>query len=251
VGEPRNERLAAAIRQAGLSRARLAAEVGVDPKTVERWITGGRTPHPRHREAAAALLEQPASLLWDVPDETRDGVPAEVVAIYPSRRAVPHATWRSLMSRVTARFELHALAAMFLPDQTMDLASELIRLADRDVRIRLLLGDPDGQAVAQRDEEEGRVGVDGRVRLVLGYVAPVIADPRIEVRLHDTTLYASTYRFDDDLLVNQHVWGTPAGSNPLMHLRGPDTTGLIAAYQQGFERVWANAIPLTSWPQAR
>ncbi|GAB3172097.1 XRE family transcriptional regulator [Myceligenerans halotolerans] len=214
MAELRNGRLVAAIRQAGISRTRLAAEVGVDPKTVERWITGGRTPHPRHREAAAAVLEQPASFLWDVPDETRDGVPAEVVAIYPSRRNVPYATWQSLVSRVTDRFELHALAAMFLPDQTMDLASELIRLAGQDVRIRLLLGDPDGQAVARRDEEEGRVGVDGRVRLVLGYVAPVISDPRIEVRLHDTTLYVSTYRFDDDLLVNQHVWGHARRGEP-------------------------------------
>lgn len=95
------------------------------------------------------------------------------------------------------------------------------------------------------------MGVDGRIRLVLGYVAPVICDPRIEVRLHDATLYVSTYRFDDDLLVNQHVWGTPAGANPVMHLRGPDPSPLIATYQQGFERVWANATPLVTWPPAQ
>lgn len=237
------------MRQAGVSQVRLAAEVGVDPKTVERWIALGRTPHPRHRVAVADALTLPASLLWDVPEESRDELPSEVVALYPHRRDVPPMLWQGLMAGVSRRFELHALAAMFLPDQTMNLATELAALADREVSVRLLLGDPDGRAVARRDEEEGRVGVDGRVRLVLGYLAPVLADPRIEVRLHDTTLYASAYRFDADLLVNQHVWGSPAAANPLLHLRGPDTAPLIAVYQQGFERVWDIAEPLRAWPR--
>jgi hypothetical protein len=191
----------------------------------------------------------PTSSLWEAPDESREELPSEIVALYPCRRDVSPMLWQGLMAGVTRRFELHAFAAMFLPDQTMNLATELVALADRGVSVRLLLGDPDGRAVAQRDEEEGRVGVDGRVRLVLGYLAPVLTDPRIEVRLHDTTLYASTYRFDDDLLVNQHVWGSPAAANPLLHLRGPDTAPLIAVYQQAFERVWDCADPLDAWPR--
>jgi hypothetical protein len=131
----------------------------------------------------------------------------------------------------------------------MDLATELIDLADKGVHVRLLLGDPDGESAARRDREEGDMGLAGRVRLVLGYLARAIADPRIEVRLHDETLYVSTFRFDDDLLVNMHVWGSPAGSNPIMHLRGPDTAPLIASYQQGFERVWGTAARLTAWPR--
>ena len=29
----------------------------------------------------------------------------------------------------------------------------------------------------------------------------------MSIHLHDTTLYNSIYRFDDELLVNTHVWG--------------------------------------------
>ncbi|GAA1860314.1 helix-turn-helix domain-containing protein [Myceligenerans crystallogenes] len=245
----RNDRLATAMRQAGISQTRLAAVVGVDPKTVERWINGGRTPHRRHRDAVAAALVRAPSTLWDVDDRGPDGTPNEVVTIHPSRRHLSHAAWQALMAGVTQRFELHAFAATFLPDQAMDLAAELIGLADRDVKVRMLLGDPQGAAVAKRDAEEGGMGLAGRVMLVLGYLSRAIADPRIDVRLHDETLYASTFRFDDDLLVNLHVWGSPAGSNPLLHLRGPDNAPLIRPYQQGFERVWDTARPLTTWPR--
>jgi hypothetical protein len=36
--------------------AEVAAQVGVDPKTVERWIVLGRIPHRSHRWATASLL---------------------------------------------------------------------------------------------------------------------------------------------------------------------------------------------------
>jgi transcriptional regulator with XRE-family HTH domain len=48
-----NERLRAALLQSGLSVAVLAEEIGVDPKTVERWITQNRIPYRKHRFAVA------------------------------------------------------------------------------------------------------------------------------------------------------------------------------------------------------
>ena len=47
------------MAQAGLSQVRLAAAVGVDPKTVERWVAQGRTPHPRHRVAVSDAPNPP------------------------------------------------------------------------------------------------------------------------------------------------------------------------------------------------
>lgn len=251
---PRNERLAAAISDAGLSTVGLALDVDVDPKTVERWIVLGRIPHPRRRAAVAERLGTKQSLLWDglsAKTSEQEDLPGEVVAIYPTRRDVPLSTWRSLIAATQSRFELHAFAATFLPDQAMDLASELLTLADRGVHVRLLLGDPDGKAVQQRSTEEGGTGLAGRISLVLGYIARAINDPRIEVRLHDETLYASLFRFDDDLFVNTHVWGSPAGSNPLMHLREQEDSPLVASWQGGFERTWDSATPLTAWPRDR
>ena len=41
----------------------------------------------------------------------------------------------------------------------------------------------------------------------------------VELRLHDTPLYNSIYRFDDEMLVNVHAYGILAAYTPVMHLR--------------------------------
>lgn len=50
-----NERLRTALLEHGLTVDRLAETLDVDPKTVERWISG-RLPYRRHRYAVAAEL---------------------------------------------------------------------------------------------------------------------------------------------------------------------------------------------------
>jgi hypothetical protein len=56
VGSVANERLRSRITGARLTIAEVAAQVGVDPKTVERWIVLGRVPHRSHRWATPSLL---------------------------------------------------------------------------------------------------------------------------------------------------------------------------------------------------
>lgn len=241
---PRNDRLAQALLDANSSVVRLAAEVNVDPKTVERWVKG-RVPHPQRRKQIAEVLHCSVASLWP---EAKSSEVTQKVTVYPSRRAVPSALWRTLVIGTKKTFDLHAFAATFLPDQ-MDLATELRALADRGVAVRLLLGDPVGDAVRIRSSEEGVAGLAGRVDLVLNYLAPALAHPGIEVRLHDHALYASLYRFDDDLLVNTHIWGAPAAANPVMHLHADEDAVLVNAWMAGFERVWEQAEPLLTWPR--
>ncbi|GIJ75729.1 hypothetical protein SAMN05443287_103643 [Micromonospora phaseoli] len=64
-----NQALRAAMADTGKTVERLAEQVGVDPKTVGRWITPGRVPHPRHRAAAAAALGREVGDIW--PDVLR------------------------------------------------------------------------------------------------------------------------------------------------------------------------------------
>lgn len=243
---PRNERLASALAETATSTLTLAAAVGVDPKTAERWVSQNRVPHPRYRVKVAEVLRCGTATLWP---ETESSDPGGMVTVYPSRRAVPPGLWRTLVTGAQDRFDLHAFAATFLPDQ-MDLAAEVRAMADRGVTVRLLLGDPDGDAVQIRSEEEGGTGLSGRIDLVLTYLAPALDHPGVEIRLHDHTLYASLFRFDDDLLVNLHVWGSPAASNPVLHLRTEHDADLVTSWQAGFDRVWDQAIPVTAWPRA-
>ena len=59
-----NERLRAALLQKGMSVAALAESLGVNEKTVERWITQDRVPYRRHRFAAASVLGTDETYLW-------------------------------------------------------------------------------------------------------------------------------------------------------------------------------------------
>src|SRR5579875_2955631 len=69
-----NERLKAAITHAGLDADSLAAQIGVDAKTIERWVSG-RGPHRRNRLRLARALATTPDQLW--PDHDPAPTPAE------------------------------------------------------------------------------------------------------------------------------------------------------------------------------
>jgi hypothetical protein len=87
-------------------------------------------------------------------------------------------------------------------------------------------------SLAARDAEV-RIGggVAGRVQAVLAHYRPLAG--AAEIRLHGTPLYNSIYRFDDDMLVNTHVYGPPrrTARKAARHERGqapPSPGGLLA-----------------------
>ncbi|KAB1942575.1 XRE family transcriptional regulator [Micromonospora sp. ALFpr18c] len=59
-----NHGLIAAMTEAGETAESLAAQVGVDPKTAQRWVNPGRVPRPRHRSQIATLLARDVGDLW-------------------------------------------------------------------------------------------------------------------------------------------------------------------------------------------
>ena len=58
-----NELLRRFLLQAGLREDDVAARLGVDPKTVRRWLNG-RVPYPHNRAAIADLLDAEEADLW-------------------------------------------------------------------------------------------------------------------------------------------------------------------------------------------
>ena len=240
-----NERLRSCITGARLTISDVAAQVGVDPKTVERWIVPGRVPHRSHRWATASLLGTDEAYLWpEIADDrrTQAASAAELVTLYPNRGAVPGPLWRSLLDGAADRIDVLVFAGLFLPDGYPEVANLLAAKAEQGVKIRLALGDPDSDAVRRRGEEE-RIGegMAARVRLGLMYLQDAISAPGVELRFHATTLYNSIYRFDDDMLVNAHVYGAPAAHSPVLHLRRLPGGRLVDHYQASFERVWDQA----------
>ena len=114
-----NERLRGCLTAAELTTADLAAHVGVDVKTVERWIAKGRVPYRSHRTATAALLRTTEAFLWpEVLDDPRAASTsrAELVTLYPNRGAVPAELWMRLIDEAKEHIDVLVFAGLFLPD---------------------------------------------------------------------------------------------------------------------------------------
>ncbi|WP_131785354.1 helix-turn-helix domain-containing protein [Protofrankia symbiont of Coriaria ruscifolia] len=190
------------------------------------------------------LAEKPDTRRPDGQDAPARPLPTElvpeVVRIYPNRGTVPGEMWRALLNHAQDTVDILVIAGLFLPDGHADLVPLLRAKAATGVKIRYSLGDPASDAVALRGAEEG-IGdnLAARTRMTLTYLSGLRDVPGIDLRLHSTTLYNSIYRFDNEMLVNTHVYGAPAAHSSVLHLRQTADGSLFDHYAAGFERVWA------------
>lgn len=246
-----NERLRTVMRQRGVNVRELAATCQVDPKTVERWITPGRQPHRKHRSAIAATLQVAESELWPAPEPTSTDPQTlksiELIDAYPNRASVPRDMWLTLLDGADQRIDVLVFSGTFFAQTNPRTAKMLARRAADGVEIRLCFGDPRSDAVKTRDSEEGLHGtLSAKIRASLTYYLDLLAVDGCSIRLHATTLYASLFRYDDQLLVNPHIWGQPASANPLLHVRRSEEGGWFDLYTESFDTVWQQARPLTA-----
>ncbi|WP_084504096.1 XRE family transcriptional regulator [Actinoplanes sp. N902-109] len=236
--------LARALNAAGLEVVDVAARLDVDPKTVQRWVTG-RMPYPRHRDALVRLTGWASHDLW--PNLPRHTQPAlsndEVRIIYPHRSAVPSDAWVRLLRRAQHEIDILAYSALFLAEDA-SVPDVLREKARAGVRVRIALGDPLGKNVASRGAEE-RIGggMSARISTALVSLQPLTSEPCVALRLHDTVLYNSLCRSDAELLVNSHVYGRPAAHAPVLHLKSSGEEGMAATHLASFNRVWDAAKP--------
>lgn len=241
-----NERLRAALLEQGLTPTALAVELGVDNKTVERWVNG-RTPYRRHRYAVSTRLGVDEVYLW--PDALpRDQVAiaseSEIVAVYPHRSEVPHDVWKHLFDAADQEIGVLVYAGLFLSEDA-SLQRVMLRKVDAGVRVRFLLGDPDSPQVQRRAEDEGAEGaMAAKIRSALAGYQQLRKATGAEFRFHSTILYNSIYRADDQLLVNTHIYGVPAAQAPVWHLRKVAGGELASTYIESFDRVWDTATPV-------
>lgn len=219
---------------AGLTVEQAADKAGVDPRTVERWTTqDSRMPYAKHRRTLANLVGPAESYLWPsaVPPGRQATITAsEIVSVYPHRNVIPSELWQRLLRQAIDRIDLLGHAGLFLVERP-DLIRTLREKADAGVTVRIAFGDPDSDAVTLRSAEEG-LG-DGvlaaRIRYGLVPYSPLVATPGIEFRHHQTTLYNPIFRFDDEMIVTNHIYGVPGAHALALHLRrllGPLSGGV-------------------------
>ncbi len=236
-----NETLRRAIFSAGLSEDDVAARLGVDPKTVRRWLDG-RLPYPRLRWHLAALLEADETDLWPelLAARSASAMSADVMAIYPRRSSVPRDFWYRFFDSACQEIGILACSGLFIAEA--DGLIDLLRLKTASgVRLRIALRHPDGQQIDSMTAED--------VPDALDLFGPLFQEsPNAELRTHQTHLPNAIYHSDNQLLINQYAHGIAAGSSPVLHLRGDRSAEMTAVYLASFERIWASAASYPNDP---
>jgi lambda repressor-like predicted transcriptional regulator len=251
-----NEALRRALDEGQFRVDDLAEQVGVDPKTVRRWIAG-RLPYRRHRLTVAQILGLDETAIWPqtIPQPILNTEPPkpEIISIYPHRWAVPRAAWLQLFAHAQHEIDILAYAGLFLAEDT-GIVRLLADKARSGITVRILLGDPDSPKVADRGADEA-IGesMAAKIRNTLILYQPLRNLEHAEIRLHDTVLYNSIYRADDNLLINPHAYGIAAAHAPILHLRKTASDDMASTYLDSLERVWSRArrsmlSDTTIWP---
>jgi hypothetical protein len=195
------------------------------------------------------MVKETETYLWPdavAPERKAEITESEVVKLYPHRNSIPADLWDHLITNATQHVEVLVHAGIFLverPTFMRDLADK----AAKGARIRLIFGDPASREVAKRSDEEqlGKGTLGSRIRNALAFYRPLVGVDGVEMRFHKTTLYNSIFRFDDEMVVNTHVYGFQAAHAPALHLRRLAAGDLFETYSESFEHVWNLSKPAT------
>jgi len=241
-----NERLRSTLNESECTERSLAEEIGLDTKSVHRWITPGVTPRRATAQRAAKILGVSAYWLWPTLEEDRESAStAEIVKLYPHRSDVPRHLWLDLLTAAEERVWLFANASLFLPEDNPESIEIICGKAANGVEVRVLMADPDSPECALRGVEERLFdAIPARVRMALSYYAPLVGMPGVDLRLHRTTLYNSIFRYDDHMLINQHVYGMYGYTAPILQLKSMPSGDFFEMYTRSFERVWEVSYPI-------
>ena len=248
-----NTALRTALTEAGLTPRQLAYRVGVSLKQVERWLgDAALTPHARNREDAARALGVDEEMLWPqtVKDRIKTGTDREIIHSYPYRSACPGAVWSGLIDSAESEIFLAGYTNYFFWTQIPQFPETLRRKAEAGVRVRFLLGDPEGEVTRQREAiEDVALSVSTRIRITLEHLDRLGTPPGLETRCSSAEdavnhVSLSVFRFDDDALVTPHLARLVGHDSPLLHLRRQGDAGMFARFAEHAEELWSRGTPI-------
>ena len=241
-----NAALRTALAAAQLTETDVAARVGVDPKTVRRWLSGTR-PYPRHRWAVADLLGVDEDALWPKKShQDRTDAPASehVQRVYAHRWQVPREVWWDLFNSAEQEIGILAYSALFLADDAglLNLIGERARVG---VNVRILLGNPDCQALSERSKEENLGDIlAARSRNSFKLFQRIMDAKNVHINSHCKPLYSSIYITENRVLANHHIYGTPAAMSPVVEVNRNPPTEMSEMYYRNFEETWNDSDSL-------
>ena len=234
-----NTALLAALRDKGLSERIVAERVDVDPKSVQRWVSGRVTPHPRHRAAVAELLQEDEMTLW--PEVARSrmkiGADRELHQLFPTTAEVPLAHWHRLMRSPKSELTICHYSPYNFKHMVPDFERMIRRTAEAGARIRVITGDPDHPIVPSNEETSGApIPLNLRIRAAHHLFEPL--QDVVEVRQTALSYGRSVLRSDDEAQISWWIHGYEWQDYPSLHLRRQQNGGMFDQVVKSIEQLW-------------
>lgn len=244
-----NDALRAALARQTMTPQQLAETIGVDAKTVSRWITDEtRLPHPRHRWAVAAALETEEHMIWptSIRETLKTGADREIVTVYPCRSLMPRSLWRDLITKADQHLTFAGYTNYFFWLELPGLANTLHRKAEHGADIRFIVGDPNSPVTTSRERAENvPLTVSTRIQVTMDELTKLHRrTSRILARHSDQHIAMSVWRFDNDMIVCTHLADQLGNDSPTIHLRRKQDNGLFDRYNTHIEYLWKNSTPV-------
>lgn len=190
-------------------------------------------------------------MLWPAAAKNviKTGPDREIVSVYPYRSACPKAVWAQLIERAEDLIFLAGYTNYFIFLDQPRFHQTLQQKLEQGVRVRFLLGDPEGRVTREREAiEDTPLSVSTRIRIAQENLGRVGEHEGLEVRYssaEDATNHVglSVFRFDEDALVCPHLARLVGHDSPMMHLRKRDDQGMFDRFADHAEELWSRAVP--------
>jgi transcriptional regulator with XRE-family HTH domain len=237
-----NVALRQAMADVRMTEHALARRVGVDEKTISRWVAqDGRVPHPRHRWAACEALGVDEAVLWPeaIRAAVKTGPDREIAAVYPYRAACPASLWRRLITSATTEMTFAGYTSYFLWIEQPNLGAALRRKAGAGCKVRFLVGDPDSEVTRQREQVEATpLTISTRIAVTLEQLERLRDVDGIEARFSDRHIALSVFAFDSNMIVTPHLANLAGHESPALHLRRCQDDGIFDRFTMHVGALW-------------
>jgi len=167
----------------------------------------------------------------------------EIIDLFPRRSNVPKELWDQLIAGAKSDIILGGYTNYFFWTELPNFNETLRDKAEAGVRIRILLGKPDGEVTRQRERiENASLTLTTRINTTRDELTKLGPVPGLEVRYSeknaDAHVSRSIFRFDREALVCEHIAERLGHGSLTFHLRRLQDDGPFDQYAAHIEHLW-------------
>ena len=160
-------------------------------------------------------------------------------AIWNTRSELATDEWIQILQSSKGDIKILSYAMAFFPEHASFEKIMNTKIAE-GASVQILLGKPFGNNIEARTLEEKSEGKISERILTTVERMKNIND--IEIKFHDTPLYASIFIFGDTMLVTPQLYGTRGAKAPLMKIQNiHNEDSLFSSYLNYFNSVWSTS----------